>query len=726
MGKKGNNADKKKAAKQQRAGQKQDKSSKKAGKVFGNDDIDAILADFEEQDRKKANVCTYPIEEIPPRVNAIFGAHPNTDNLIFQGGEHFNGNKVSCYSDIYVFNTAKNEYKHIVAPNSPIRSGHQGVIVNQDQNAYLYVFAGDFTSPSQIFKHYNDIWVCDLATYKWEQIIAPGGPSIRSGHRMVLGKRGIYVFGGFYDNHQSIKYFNDFFKFDLDTRKWEKLGPGVAPGSNKGKLTATEIAALANAPWPTPRSGFGFTFHESTNSIFLYGGYCTQTKKNSLEESANVLSDLWQYSLQTNSWTQLKQTGHLPAGRSACQLFTYQNHIFLFGGVKDVERKIEKKLSKREQRQTDNPDDGNIEDGDDDDDDDDGPEINNDDGMINISKKKKKKKKGSGGDDDDDEYVIESQFSNEMLIYSIKHKRWFKIPLNVGVNPLIKEQVPVGPVETVGEVIEEVKEDGKKKEAVAWNWNSAKEQEQKLKDQQKALAERRQRLEAEREAELLAMVAKQEQDDDSEDESDKKKSKITPVNFLWPRRNAMVSVKNGILYLYGGAFERENVEVILNDLHFLDLKKVLKNFDVEKASTTPHQPVAAKAGNSMSSSSLEDESVGTWQCVTEANLLKFSWFEEKYDDNDDSDEEEELNLSDDDDDDDESDGDEGADDAPKKPTRVPPIDGFATGKDYFKSDEEFWKGEALAEAADGTSDKDLRQMGFKLAKKYFEMMKKKQ
>jgi hypothetical protein len=41
-------------------------------------------------------------------------------------------------------------------------------------------------------------------------------------------------------------------------------------------------------------------------------------------------------------------------------LFTYQNHIFLFGGVKDVERKVEKKLSKREQRQTDNPDDGNI------------------------------------------------------------------------------------------------------------------------------------------------------------------------------------------------------------------------------------------------------------------------------------------------------------------------------------------------------------------------------
>ena len=52
---------------------------------------------------------------------------------------------------------------------------------------------------------------------------ASGGPSSRSGHRMVLLKRHLIVFGGFHDNLRDCKYFNDVHAFDLDSRKEKSI-----------------------------------------------------------------------------------------------------------------------------------------------------------------------------------------------------------------------------------------------------------------------------------------------------------------------------------------------------------------------------------------------------------------------------------------------------------------------------------------------------------------------
>lgn len=52
-----------------------------------------------------------------------------------------------------------------------------------------------------------------------------GGPSPRSGSRMVLCKRQIILFGGYNDNTVDYKYFNDVYAFDLNDYKWKKLEP---------------------------------------------------------------------------------------------------------------------------------------------------------------------------------------------------------------------------------------------------------------------------------------------------------------------------------------------------------------------------------------------------------------------------------------------------------------------------------------------------------------------
>jgi hypothetical protein len=53
----------------------------------------------------------------------------------------------------------------------------------------------------------RDLWRLDLASNEWDQLPLKGGPSARSGHRMVVLPKGgkALLFGGFYDNGRDVK-----------------------------------------------------------------------------------------------------------------------------------------------------------------------------------------------------------------------------------------------------------------------------------------------------------------------------------------------------------------------------------------------------------------------------------------------------------------------------------------------------------------------------------------
>lgn len=160
------------------------------------------------------------------RVNYSVCAHPDKEELIFFGGEFFDGQKTQIFNDFYFYNIPKNEWKSLKSPAGPTpRSGHQMVSIAAD-GGQLWLFGGEYASPSQLqFYHFRDLWVFRLNTRKWEKINAPGGPSARSGHRMVCAKKKLIVFGGFHDNNQSYKYFNDIHMFSLETYTWQKIEP---------------------------------------------------------------------------------------------------------------------------------------------------------------------------------------------------------------------------------------------------------------------------------------------------------------------------------------------------------------------------------------------------------------------------------------------------------------------------------------------------------------------
>ena len=151
------------AAKQQKANEKH---SKKEAKELGDDDIDAILAEFARKDairtavtitsKSTVNATTNLKEPEPPtsRSNFSLTTMQNGDLVMF-GGEWCDGEKTYVYNDLFIWNIEKNEWKQVESPNTPPpRCSHQSVIYKDK----LYIFGGEYATLDQ-FHHYRDLWV---------------------------------------------------------------------------------------------------------------------------------------------------------------------------------------------------------------------------------------------------------------------------------------------------------------------------------------------------------------------------------------------------------------------------------------------------------------------------------------------------------------------------------------------------------------------------------------
>lgn len=73
---------------------------------------------------------------------------------------------------MFSYNINKQEWTLIKAPGAPPpRCGHQTVATTANGTGELWVFGGEFTSPSESqFYHYRDLWVFRFAEKKWEKI----------------------------------------------------------------------------------------------------------------------------------------------------------------------------------------------------------------------------------------------------------------------------------------------------------------------------------------------------------------------------------------------------------------------------------------------------------------------------------------------------------------------------------------------------------------------------
>eukprot|EP00092_Neocalanus_flemingeri_P094603 GFUD01120303.1.p1 GENE.GFUD01120303.1~~GFUD01120303.1.p1 ORF type:complete len:540 (+),score=191.37 GFUD01120303.1:92-1711(+) len=308
--------------------------AKKELAAKGEDDIESMVKAIEEEERKRQEVKEVVVGPPSHRSNFSMTAHSDNPEIVFFGGEFYNGQKTTMFNDLLVFNLKRSEWTQIKSPaGPPPRSSHQACIVSQ-AGGQLWVFGGEFTSPSESqFYHYKDLWVFHFASKRWEKVTATGGPSARSGHRMVVFKKYLIVFGGFHDNLRDCKYFNDLYSFDLEERKWAKL---VTVGSE-----------------PSPRSACQM-FSAEDGRVVVYGGYCKEKVKK-VEKGVTHI-DMFLLSPDKHDdtgikwrWQTVKQVGERPTMRTGlCNAVGRDGKVFMFGGVMDKQSEEDEEESEED------------------------------------------------------------------------------------------------------------------------------------------------------------------------------------------------------------------------------------------------------------------------------------------------------------------------------------------------------------------------------------------
>uniref|UniRef100_A0A8D0ZDP8 Kelch domain-containing protein 4 n=1 Tax=Sus scrofa TaxID=9823 RepID=A0A8D0ZDP8_PIG len=287
MGKKGKKEKKGRGA-EKTAAKMEKKVSKRSRKE--EEDLEALIVHFQTLDARRTQVVETPCSPPSPRLNASLSAHPEKDELILFGGEYFNGQKTLLYNELYTYSIRKDAWTKVDIPNPPPRRcAHQAVAVPQG-GGQLWIFGGEFASPDgEQFYHYRDLWVLHLATKTWEQVRSPGGPSGRSGHRMVAWKRQLILFGGF---HESTR-------LHLLQRRVH-LRPGHLDLDQ-----AVPVRDGAHAPVGLPdvrhSPGSGFSVAAAPNhQTLLFGGVCDEEEEESLQ--GDFLNDLYFYDPARNRW----------------------------------------------------------------------------------------------------------------------------------------------------------------------------------------------------------------------------------------------------------------------------------------------------------------------------------------------------------------------------------------------------------------------------------------
>nr|XP_018895787.1 PREDICTED: kelch domain-containing protein 4 [Bemisia tabaci] len=308
---------------------KQAMKLKKKLASMGEEDIERAIMQMEQTEANRKKTEETVVNSPSRRANSSFIPHPTKDALILFGGEFYNGSKNTIYGDFYMYNLNKKEWTAIKAPNHPPpRCGHQMVGTTID-GGQLWMFGGEYLSASSSqVHHYKELWLYHITNKIWQKINAPNGPSARSGHRMVLCKKQLIVFGGYYDNFTNYIYYNDVHSFSLEDYTWRPIVPsGVAPAPRSGCC----MAALPDG------------------RILIYGGYSKEKIKKDVDKGT-VHNDMFLLTPDKNDstglkwkWVKVKPGGARPLPRSGLSMAVTvpATKAYTFGGVYDVEESEE-------------------------------------------------------------------------------------------------------------------------------------------------------------------------------------------------------------------------------------------------------------------------------------------------------------------------------------------------------------------------------------------------
>ncbi|EPS41812.1 hypothetical protein H072_4204 [Dactylellina haptotyla CBS 200.50] len=415
----------------------------------------------------------------------------------------------------------------------------------------LFLFGGEiWTGSPPVAKFYNDLYVYHTERNEWRSYTSPNSPMPRSGAAMTMGGQGkpeLWLFGGeFSSPKQGIFYhYADFWKLDCSTREWTKI---EAKGT------------------PSGRSGHRMTYWK--NYIILFGGF--QATSN---VTTKYLNDLYLFDTNTHTWTNVPPPPSYlayPAARSSFSFLPHEHGAVLFGGYSRVKTSsgagAQQQASHKKKNQ--------------------GPKIKDfphyhadswllriNHGDPKLTKWEKRKKPGNvpatrvgitmahhrgrgvmfGGvyDIEDSEEGLESKFFEDMWVYAVVQNRFWEVKMRKTKKVVRKD---AGDGAGGGGA----RRDRGKQDELELLKNLA-------------LLESKAGVERDDSEVVLPM----EVDKSDEEESKNPLAKVEPSLTLPAARfNCALAVQGDWLFLYGGTFEKGDVEVTFDEMYKVNLDKL--------------------------------------------------------------------------------------------------------------------------------------------------------
>jgi N-acetylneuraminic acid mutarotase len=410
----------------------------------------------------------------------------------------------------------------------------------------IFLFGGEYLNPdTSAVSFFNDLYIYHIHRHEWRKVTSPNSPLPRSGHAWTRASNtgGLYLFGGEFSSPKqgTFYHYNDFWHLDTSTREWTRLEP------RKGAKNAS----------PPARSGHRMTCFKQY--VLLFGGF------QDTSQTTKYLADLWVYDIKENVWHEVKfpAATQRPDPRSSFSFLPHESGAVMYGGYsrqKAVSSGAQGKGGKGG-----GPSRNLLK-----------PVVHQDTWFIRITppaveasdsppgvrwERRKRpanapnparagatmafhKSRGVlfGGvhDVEESEEGIESEFFDQLFVWNIDRNRFFPLSLR------------------------RPKAAGKKA----------------------VVANRRQRGKADEE-ELLANLARLEakggiagEMDGVEtmpaDEEQLEEKKELPVKYEFPHRrfNAQLAVQDDTLFIFGGTFERGDLEFTFADMYTIDLGKL--------------------------------------------------------------------------------------------------------------------------------------------------------
>eukprot|EP00933_Yihiella_yeosuensis_P061799 TRINITY_DN64651_c0_g1_i1.p1 TRINITY_DN64651_c0_g1~~TRINITY_DN64651_c0_g1_i1.p1 ORF type:complete len:458 (+),score=30.26 TRINITY_DN64651_c0_g1_i1:68-1441(+) len=225
--------------------------------------------------------------------------HAGKDIMLVHGG----GYSVTGYlNDLWQYSLQDNSWTQLMS-GGPGREGHTAVM--DPSRDIMWVFGGY----SYDLGYPNAVWQYSLQDNSWtSQTAEPGEeePIGRWEHSAMIdpGSDVMLVFGGGKESYTSL--LNDLWQYSLQDKAW------------------TMLLAEQGAPVPSARLGHAAVMDTVRGIMLVFGGYSND----------GVLGDLWQYSLQSNSWSELVPAGTKPPAREgpSAVIDAVRGIVLLFGG----------------------------------------------------------------------------------------------------------------------------------------------------------------------------------------------------------------------------------------------------------------------------------------------------------------------------------------------------------------------------------------------------------